>query len=97
MDDACLGDEMPQLHSDGSVDAGEACGWSDGRIVWPIPMGWQGRDACDTDSSEIKRMDQSYAQTFRIDSAGTVSVEKHGFQAVRGTNAVTRLLKRNGE
>ena len=29
--------------------------------------------------------------------APTTSVEKHGFEAVRGTNTVIRLLKRNGE
>ena len=38
-----------------------------------------------------------YAQVFKIDSDGTTSVGKHGFEAVRGTNTVIRLLKRNGE
>ncbi len=96
-DDACLGDEMPRLCSDGTIDGSDARTWSDGRIVWPIPMGWQSRDACDTDLPELKRMGRSYAQVFKIDSDGTTSVEKHGFEAVRGTNTVIRLLKRNGE
>ena len=69
-------------------------GWSEGSITWPIPMGWQSRDACETDLPELKRMANSYHQVFHMTPEGTASVEKHGCKASRGTNDVIWLERR---
>ena len=90
-DEAHLGDEMPRIKDGGSLTYEMGYGWSGGRITWPIPMGWQSRDACETDLPELKRMANSYQQVFRMTAEGTASVEKHGYKASRGTNDVVWL------
>jgi hypothetical protein len=76
-DEACMGDALPEP-------------WESGTIIWNVPIEYRSRDSV---INERFALPVQYTQSFSIDSAGTVKVEKFGLWVERLSSGVRNRSK----
>lgn len=91
-DNAEMGDQLPRMTPEGEITDSLSDGWIAGFMNWRIPVGWNETSASEEDVP-VKQF-VVYWQRFRMESDGTLEVEKLGNVVQRNTNSVVRL---NGE
>ena len=91
-DNAEMGDQLPRMTPEGEITDSLSYGWIAGFMNWRIPVGWNETSASEEDVP-VKQF-VVYWQRFRMESDGTLEVEKLGNVVQRNTNSVVRL---NGE
>ena len=91
-DYAEMGERLPGMTTSGEIAEDDTYGWIAGTMNWFIPAGWNETGSDETDSP-VKQF-CVYWQRFRMESDGTLEVEKLANVVQRKTNTVVRL---NGE
>jgi hypothetical protein len=84
-DEASLEGDLPRVTPDGTLTNDISFGWTNGGIVWSIPLGWHDRNK-DEEDSPARTNAVPEQQKFVINQNGAVGVVKAGHYVLRGTN-----------
>ena len=84
-DEASLEGDLPRVTPDGTLTNDISFGWTNGGIVWSIPLGWHDRNR-DEEDSPARTNAVPEQQKFVINQNGAVGVVKAGHYVLRGTN-----------
>ena len=84
-DEAALRMSLPRITPEGTLTNDTSFGWSNGTIVWTIPLGWDERNRGEDDLPAYTNSTPE-EQSFLISSNGTTGVVKAGHYVFRGTN-----------
>ena len=88
-DYAEMGDRLPGMTASGEIADDDTYGWISGTMNWFIPVGWN-MPSSDANDVPVKVF-YAYWQRFRMESDGTLEVEKLDNVVQRKTNTVVRL------